>query len=107
MSYKNNNKLKKSIAINVLLYCTRIVYYIFFVYALISFVFWFLNCFEVDWLYIFHEMFVLPYSWVSKFYTPQEESVDFVLAIIGGLSLLCAFLVNALYKKILYLEINK
>lgn len=75
-----------------LLLCVRFLRYFFFFYAFISFIFWFLNCFEVDWIYMFEKLFILPYILVHKFYQPQGVSADFSLAIIGGFSLLLGFI---------------
>ncbi len=71
--------------------CVRFMRILFFFYAFISFVFWFLNCFEVDWIYQFEKLFIVPYKIVRSFYQPQGVSADFSLAIIGGASLLLGF----------------
>ena len=82
--------------------------FIFFFYAFISFVFWFLNCLEVEWLYLFTKLFILPVIIVRTFYVPEGVSADFTLAIVGGISLLLGFIfdftVNYLYQKILILQ---
>ena len=68
----------------------------FFFYSFLSFIFWFLNCFEVDWLYLFNWLFVIPYQIVSIFYKPEGVSADFSLAIIGGITLLFGFILNSM-----------
>ena len=104
----DNNLIQKLNTFAQLLLGVKIFRFGFFFYSFLSFVFWFLNCFEVDWLYLFNWLFVLPYQLVSHFYTPQGVSADFSLAIIGGLSLLLGFIfdfaVNSLYTKIVLLE---
>lgn len=108
MAYKENNTLIQLNTFAQLLYGVKFFRFVFFFYSFLSFVFWFLNCFEVDWLWRFNWLFQLPYIIVSKFYTPQGVSADFSLAIIGGLSLLFGFLfdfvVNNLYQRILIME---
>jgi len=73
--------------------------YAFFLYSLLSFVFWFLNCLEIDWLYKFNGLFLIPYLIVKAFYVPQGVSVDFTLAIIGGISLVIGFIMDILANK--------
>ena len=109
MAIRNDNSLiQKLNTFAQILYGVKIFRFGFFFYSFLSFVFWFLNCFEVDWLYLFNWLFVLPYQLVQVFYTPQGVSADFTLAIIGGLSLIIGFLfdfvVNSLYQKIVILE---
>lgn len=109
MARRNDNNLIQQLnTFAQLLLGVKIFRFGFFFYSFLSFVFWFLNCFEVDWLYLFNWLFVLPYQLVSNFYTPQGVSADFSLAIIGGLSLLLGlifdFVVNSLYTKIILLE---
>ena len=81
---------------------------LFFIYSALSFIFWFLNCFDVDWLYLFNWLFSAPYMVVSMFYTPKGVTMDFSLTIVGGFFLLlgfgCDFLINLLYQKISYLQ---
>ena len=64
---------------------------VLFSYAFISFLFWFLNCFEIDWLYHFNALFAIPYAIVKNFYVPHGVGVDFTVAIIGGLALMIGF----------------
>lgn len=109
MAIRNDNNLIQQLnTFAQLLLGVKIFRFGFFFYSFLSFVFWFLNCFEVDWLYLFNWLFVVPYQLVSNFYTPQGVSADFSLAIIGGLSLLLGFIfdfvVNSLYTKIILLE---
>lgn len=109
MAYKNNrNALIQLNTFAQILYGVKFFRFVFFFYSFLSFVFWFLNCFEVDWLWRFTWLFQIPYILVSKFYTPQGVSADFSLAIIGGLALLLGFvfdfIVNNVYQKILILE---
>ena len=91
-----------------LIFCVKIFRFIFFAYAFLSFAFWFLNCMEADWLYLFNWLFIIPYQMVSVFYTPQGVSVDFSLAIIGGISVsigfLCDFASNSMLKQVVKLE---
>lgn len=68
--------------------------FVFFFYAFLSFVFWFLNCFEVDWLFHFNSLFIVPYRIVNLFYKVDGVAVDFSLAIIGGISLVLGFFVD-------------
>ena len=67
-----------------------------------------MNCFEVEWLYLFNWLFAGPYWLVSLFYTPQGISADFSLAIVGGITLFLGFsfefFVNSLYQKISNLQ---
>lgn len=76
--------------------CTIVLRYILYFYAFISFVFWLLNCFEVDWLYIFNPVFKVAIIFVRKIlkYSPQGVGVDFSLAIIGSISLALGFISN-------------
>lgn len=108
MAYYKNDTIKKLDTFAQLLYGAKFIRFLFFFYSFVSFVFWFLNCFEVDWLYIFTGLFVIPYGWVSKFYTPEGLSVDFTLAIIGGGALIIGiifdFTVNLFYQKVLDLK---
>ena len=109
MGYRENNStLKKLNTLAQILFCVKFFRFVFFFYSFLCFVFWFLNCFEVDWLYLFNWLFVLPYQAVSLFYRPEGVSVDFSLAIIGGIFLLLGFVFNSvvdyLYNKVLDLE---
>lgn len=109
MAYRDNsNTLMQLNTFAQLLYGVKFFRFVFFSYSFLSFVFWFLNCFEVDWLWRFTWLFQIPYVMVSKFYTPQGVSADFSLAIIGGLALLFGFIfdfvVNNVYQRILTLE---
>ncbi len=91
-----------------ILYGVKFFRFIFFFYAFISFVFWFLNCLEVEWLYLFTKLFILPVILVRTFYVPEGVSADFTLAIVGGISLFIGFIfdytVNYLYQRILVLQ---
>ena len=99
---KNNNDILKKInTLTQLLFCVKFFRFAFFFYSFLSFVFWFLNCFEVDWLYLFNWLFVIPYQAVSKFYKPEGVSADFSLAIIGGITLLLGFIFNSLVDYII------
>lgn len=108
MAYRENNNLIQLNTFAQILYGVKFLRFAFFFYSFLSFVFWFLNCFEVDWLWRFTWLFQIPYIIVSTFYTPQGVSADFSLAIIGGSSLLLGFIfdfgVNNLYQRIIYLE---
>lgn len=109
MAYKENNKTL--IQLNTLaqiLYGAKFFRFAFFFYSFLSFIFWFLNCLEVDWLYMFNWLFIIPYQIVTVFYTPQGVSADFSLAIIGGASLILGFIFDTgcgrLYDRILLME---
>lgn len=108
MAYKKNKTLENLRLFAQILYGAKFVRFIFFFYSFVSFIFWFLNCFEADWLYLFNWLFVVPYKFVSNFYTPQGLSVDFSLAIIGAISLFVGlildFVVNSMYEKVLDLK---
>ncbi len=108
MVYKRNKTLEKLETFAQILYCARFLRFIFFFYSFLCFVFWFLNCFEVDWLYLFTWLFIIPYRMVSLFYRPEGVSADFSLAIIGCIVLILGFIleftVNNLYQKILDLQ---
>ena len=108
MAYRQNNTLSKLETLAQILYGVKFFRFIFFFYAFISFVFWFLNCLEVEWLYLFTKLFILPVIIVRTFYVPEGVSADFTLAIVGGISLLLGFIfdftVNNLYQKILILQ---
>ncbi len=83
----------------------RFLRFVLFFYSFISFVFWFLNCLDVEWLYLFEPLFQIPYDLVSTFYKPEGVSADFSLAIIGVISLVLGFIfdfvVNNLYYSVL------
>ena len=64
----------------------RYLSFFFYFYAFISILFWFLNCFEVSWLYMFNWVFIGPYKFVSMFYSAKGSPVDFSLVIIGAIS---------------------
>ena len=108
MAYRQSNTLSKLETLAQILYGVKFFRFIFFFYAFISFVFWFLNCLEVEWLYLFTKLFILPVIIVRTFYVPEGVSADFTLAIVGGISLLLGFIfdftVNYLYQKILILQ---
>lgn len=109
MAYREKNRtLIRLNTLAQILYSVKFFRFAFFFYAFLSFVFWFMNCLEVDWLYLFNWLFVVPYSIVAKFYTPQGVSADFSLAIIGGIALVLGFIFdftcNNLYDKILLME---
>ena len=109
MVYSNNDTLTKLNTFAQLLYCVKFFRFVFFFYSFLSFVFWFLNCFEVDWLYLFNWLFVIPYQIVGALaYRVDGISVDFSLAIIGGASLILGFafdfVVNNLYNRVLDLQ---
>lgn len=105
MAYNRGNDLKNNInKFSRILFCMKILKFVFFVYAFVSFMFWFLNCFELDWLYLFNWLFLFPYKIVSIFYKPTGLSADFSLAIIGIISVLfglaCELFSGNLYQKI-------
>ena len=97
--------------LNFLVFFIRILAVVFFIYSGICFLFWFLNCLEVDGLYNFSFLFIYPYKLVSMVYKPQGISLDFTLAIIGGVSCLIGFIfnnsVNIIYEIIFKLEDKK
>ena len=109
MAQRNRKSLAFQItSLTQLLFGVKFFRFILFLYAFLSFVFWFLNCFEVDWLWRFNWLFVVPYQIVGLFYKPEGVSADFSLAIIGGISLLLGFITdflsNALFNRIGELE---
>ncbi len=108
MAYKEDETLKQINTFTLMLMCVKFLRFVFFVYSALSFIFWFLNCFEVEWLYLFNWLFAGPYWLVSLFYTPQGISADFSLAIVGGITLFLGFsfefFVNSLYQKISNLQ---
>lgn len=108
MAYNKNNTLSKLETLAQVLYGVKIFRFVFFFYGFLSFVFWFLNCLEVEWLYLFTKLFILPVLLVRIFYTPEGVSADFTLAIVGGLALMIGFVfdfaVNTMYQKILTLQ---
>ena len=91
-----------------IMFCIKLMRYFSFGYSFLSFLFWFLNCFEVDWLYLFNWLFIVPYVIVNKFYAPEGVSVDFTLAIIGAIVLIAGLIFDAIVgnmtKKIYDLE---
>ncbi|MBQ4122797.1 hypothetical protein IJD44_03620 [bacterium] len=78
--------------------CAVVLRYFLYFYAFISFIFWLLNCFEVDWLYLFNPVFRAPILFVRKIlnYYPQGVGVDFSLAIIGCISVVLGFIANCI-----------
>ena len=104
----NNNKISQLETFAQILYGVKFCRFIFFFYSFLCFIFWFLNCLEVEWLYIFDWLFIIPYKLVSNFYTPQGVSVDFSLAIIGTITLFAGlgfnFFVEKLYKNIVDMQ---
>lgn len=92
MVQRSRNNLAIQIStLTQILFGVKFFRFVFFFYAFLSFVFWFLNCFEVDWLWRFNWLFVIPYQMVSIIYKPEGVSADFSLAIIGGISLFIGF----------------
>lgn len=108
MAYREDETLKKLNIFARILLCAKFLRFVFFFYAFLSFVFWFLNCFEVEWLYLFNWLFSFPYQIVRLFYTPQGISADFSLAIIGGITLFMGFgldfITNLLYQRVVALQ---
>ena len=104
MAYREDETLKQIQLFTLILIGVKFSRFIFYTYSALSFIFWFLNCFEVEWLYLFNWLFAGPYWLVSQFYTPQGLSADFSLAIVGGACLLIGFcfefFINILYQKI-------
>ncbi len=103
------NSLKEQInTYRQVLNLIRIIRFILFFYSAISFIFWFLNCFEVSWLYRFNWLFVIPYQIINKYYQPDGMTADFTLAIIGGICLLLGFIFDFvtkfLFEKLIKLE---
>ncbi len=72
----------------------RLAHFLFYIYAFLCFLFWVLNLFELDWLYVFTNLFIIPYKIVHTFYNGQNSFIDFTLAIIGILSILLGLLFN-------------
>ena len=105
MAYNKGEELKNKIdSLSLVLLCVKVLKFIFFGYSFLSFFFWFLNCFEFDWLYLFNWLFIIPYKIVSSFYVPTGVSADFSLSIIGIISLLIGlafeFISSNIYKNI-------
>ncbi len=102
---------RKINAISFTVFFVKVFTVIFFIYAFFAFLFWFLNCFEVEWLYLFNWLFIIPYKIVNVFYKPQGVSADFTLAIIGGISFIFGLIfqnsINFLYEKMLDMEDEK
>lgn len=90
------------------MFCVKVVRWGLYFYSFLCFIFWFLNCFEVDWLYLFNWLFVFPYQIVSKFYVPRGLGADFSLAIIGSTTLIIGFITevisNTLENRLIDLE---
>ena len=82
--------------------------FILFFYSFLAFFFWFLNCFEFEWLYLFNWIFTLPFKIVSIMYKPTGLGADFSLAIIGVVSLVSGlvleFLSGQMYPKVYELQ---
>jgi len=74
----------------------KVLRVLFFFYAFLCFFFWFLNCFDVEWIYSFDWLFIIPYKFVSNFYRPQGVSADFTLIIIGVIFLVFGFFSDTL-----------
>ncbi|MCD7739754.1 MAG: hypothetical protein LUH11_00170 [Candidatus Gastranaerophilales bacterium] len=109
MAQGKNKKLEQLETIALILYGVMSFRFVFFFYSFLSFVFWFLNCLDVDWLYMFNWMFIIPYEIVGNFYKANDElAVDFSLAIIGIISLITGFvlyfIVNIIYRQVLELR---
>ncbi len=107
MANKGNSKLIKLNTYAQIVSAARFLRFAFFFYSFLSFIFWFLSCFEVDWLYIFNWLFSVPYQITSIFYTPEGLNADYSLVIIGSVSLMLGFIfdffVNRLYERLLIL----
>ena len=105
MANKGNSKLIKLNTYAQIVSAARFLRFAFFFYAFLSFIFWFLSCFEVDWLYIFNWLFIIPYQIVGTFYTPDGLNADYSLVIIGAIFLFLGFIfdafINNLYEKLL------
>lgn len=95
MAKPNNIALRRQ-KYSQIMVCAVWLRYILYFYSFISFLFWLLNCFEVDWLYLFNPVFKGPIIFVRKIlnYSPQGVGVDFSLAIIGGIALMLGFFAN-------------
>ncbi|MBQ9245153.1 hypothetical protein IJ182_02670 [bacterium] len=85
-------------------YWFRMVRYVFYLYGFLAFVFWFLNCLEMD-LYRFNFLFIGPYKILHNFYRVEGVAVDFSLAIIGTIALIIGglidFICNVIYNGLL------
>ncbi len=103
-----DNKLSQLNTIARLIYTAKFLRYLFFFYSFLSFVFWFLNCFEVEWLYHFNWLFQFPYEIISIFYNPEGITVDLSLAFIGIIALILGFLydfiLNIFYNRVIILQ---
>ncbi len=102
------NMENKISSLSFLAWGMKMISFAVYTYSFLSFLFWFLNCFEVEWLYLFNWLFIVPYQLVSLFYKPQGVSADFTLAIIGGIffcfGLLFQNSVNFILEKVILLE---
>ncbi|MCD7879858.1 MAG: hypothetical protein LUG16_08000, partial [Candidatus Gastranaerophilales bacterium] len=108
MIYGKQNTLEKMNLIQQVMTCCRFLRVIFYGYGVIALLFWFLNCFEIDWLYLFNWLFSIPYQIISLFYRAEGLSADFSLAIISGISLIIGFCIdlglNSLFQKLVEME---
>ncbi len=100
MAYKKSNKLEQLETLAQILYGVRSFRFIFFFYSFLSFSFWFLNCLDVDWIYMFNWLFLIPYQIVGFFYKPEGITVDFSLAIIGASALFFGFIFDFIFNQI-------
>ncbi len=85
----------------------RNIRYAFYFYAFLSFLFWFLNCLEVD-LYRFNGLFLIPYRMVREMgYKADGLSIDFSLVIIGFISLAIGAVIDFASNKAIDIFLDK
>jgi hypothetical protein len=105
MAVKTKHTMEELDNLAQTLYYAKHAKFLFYFYAFVSFVFWFLNCFEVEGLYYFNGLFIIPYKIVKLFYSVDGVSVDFSLAIIGFISLVLGivyeYFTNKYYMNVL------
>ena len=108
MVQRRDNRLSQLDLFARLIYSVKSLRYVFFFYSFLSFIFWFLNCFEVEWLYRFDWLFAIPYDIVALFYVPEGITVDLSLAFIGSFALILGFIydfiLNIFYNRIITLQ---
>ena len=109
MAYNKGTDLQNRINnLSRLLLSVKIMKFVLYFYSFISFFFWFLNCFEFEWLYMFNWLFIIPFKVVSLFYKPSGLNADFSLAIIGVFTLVTGvgleFISNQIYPQIYSLQ---
>ena len=104
MAVYSNQKIAQLESYAQLASWVRHLRYVFYFYAFLSFVFWFLNCFEID-LYKFNWLFQIPYKMVRDILNYKADGlyIDFSLVIIGFISLaIGGIIIFAKFKSIFF-----